>query len=244
MSTSASPTSTSRNAGPRVVGVSLGPFETNCYIVTPGGSGIVAQDTTGEPDSRCWIVDPGMDPEEVVEHLKAKGLHPEAIVLTHAHVDHIAGVADVLRAFPRVPIWIHEAERAWLNDPLLNLSGLAGASITAPGPDRLLKDGEVLTLAGEPWRVLHTPGHSPGGITLVHDASKQAIVGDTLFAGSIGRSDFPGSDGELLARSIRTKLYTLSDDTVIYPGHGGTSTIGREKRTNPFVRAEIVSARG
>lgn len=109
--------------------------------------------------------------------------------------------------------------------------------VTTPGPDRTLEGGEELTLAGTTWRVLHTPGHSPGGITLVHDASNTAIVGDTLFAGSVGRSDFPTSDPDALVRSIRDTLYALPDDTRVLPGHGPATTIGREKRSNPFVRA-------
>jgi glyoxylase-like metal-dependent hydrolase (beta-lactamase superfamily II) len=188
--------------------------------------------------SPCWIIDPSFGPEPVIEHARERGLRPVAIVLTHAHGDHIAGVDEVLRAFPGppLPVLLHEAEREWLSDPVKNLSFLGGMPITARGPTGTLAEGRDLELDGMRWRVLHTPGHSPGGITLHHEASKLAIVGDTLFAGSIGRSDFPGSDAEALEASIRRKLYTLPEDTTIYPGHGPPSTIGRERRTNPFVR--------
>lgn len=210
---------------PTITGVALGPFETNCYVVR----------FPDNPD--CWIIDASYEPAELIEQVRAEGLRPQALVLTHAHCDHIAGAFEVVRAFPGLPVWIHEAEAAWLNDPVLNLSAMTGFPATGPEPARLLRDGDELTLSGETWRVMHTPGHSPGGITLWHESSGTAIVGDTLFAGSVGRTDFPGSKPEVLARSIRERLYTLPDAARIYPGHGPASTIGREKRTNPFVRA-------
>jgi len=145
-------------------------------------------------------------------------------------------VNEVLGAFPGTAVAIHPAEREWLKNPMLNLSAGAGLRVTAKGPDRCFEEGEQLTLGGSRWRVLHTPGHSPGGATLWNEADGVALVGDALFAGSVGRTDFPGSDPATLAESIRSKLYTLPDGTVIHPGHGPESTIGREKRSNPFVR--------
>jgi hydroxyacylglutathione hydrolase len=158
-----------------------------------------------------------------------------AIVLTHAHCDHIAGIPEVRRVHPRVPILLHRAEWDWLGNPELNLSAFGGLPLSVPGPDSALEEGEI-ELAGTCWKVLHTPGHSPGGITLYNAGAGCALVGDALFAGSIGRTDFPNADFETLAASIRTKLYTLPAKTVIYPGHGPQSTIGRERKTNPFVR--------
>lgn len=210
--------------GPSLQRFALGPFETNCYVITPSNGG-----------KACWIVDASFEPDAMIDEIARMGLKPEALILTHAHVDHIAGISDVLRAFPGLPILMHEAEAAWLNDPLLNLSAVMGMPVTAPGPTRTIGAGESLTLGGDTWRVLHTPGHSPGGITLVHNLSKTAIVGDTLFFDSIGRTDFPGSDHATLARSIREKLYTLPDDTIVYPGHGRATSIKREKHSNPFV---------
>ena len=216
---------------PGITEFTLGPFQTNCYVVTPSG----ITPGSGGP-TPCWVVDASFDPAELINFIQDNDLRPQALILTHAHVDHIAGVNQVCRAFEGLPVWVHGAEEAWLNDPVLNLSGLGGVAVTARSASRLLQHGDVLTLGRGAWNVLHTPGHSPGGITLYHETSRTAIVGDALFAGSIGRTDFPGSDHAELVGSIRERLYTLPDTTVIHPGHGPSSTIGREKRSNPFVR--------
>lgn len=217
----------SRTKGEREMlqGLALGPFETNCYVYAPASAA-----------GGCWIIDAGLGPEPLIEAVREAGLRPEKLILTHAHLDHIAGVDAVTAAFPGVELMIHEAEREWLTDPDLNLSGGYGFPITCRPADRLLRDGDELTIGDEVWRVLHTPGHSPGGITLYSAAKGLALVGDTLFAGSIGRTDFPGSDFETLARSIRERLYTLPDETRVLPGHGPETSVGREKRSNPFVR--------
>ncbi len=209
---------------PIVRGFPLGPFETNCYVVRAPG------------DPACWIIDAGFQPDALIDHVRSEDLAPERIILTHAHVDHMAGLEEIRRAFPGVPTSIHEAEREWLTNPVLNLSAGWGEMITARPPEDLLSGGEELELAGTRWSVLFTPGHSPGGITLYNDASLQALVGDTLFAGSIGRHDFPTSSFDDLQRSIREYLYSLPDDTTVFPGHGPETTIGREAQTNPFVR--------
>jgi len=215
---------------PQVEGFTLGPFATNCYVVTP------ATTTAAGKPTPCWIVDASFDPAEMIEHIRQHGLKPQALILTHTHVDHIAGIRDILAAFPGLSVLVHPEEAAWLGDPILNLSAMMGQPVTAGEPTGMLRECDTLTLGGDSWQMLHTPGHSPGGITLYHEPSRQAIVGDSLFSGSIGRTDFPGSDHETLIRSIQSRLYTLPDDTRIYPGHGPTSTIGREKKSNPFVR--------
>ncbi|GJM19917.1 MAG: hypothetical protein DHS20C14_21300 [Phycisphaeraceae bacterium] len=220
-----SPPDTTR---PSVRAFALGEYMTNCYVVRP------IPDAAGGP---CWIADCGSEPGELLDYVQHEGLEPEVIVLTHAHLDHIAGLFEARTRLGSVPIWIHRAEEAWLGNPLLNLSALTGRPVTGPEPDRLLDDGDELTLCGQAWRVAHTPGHSPGGISLIHEPSRQAIVGDALFAGSIGRTDFPGSSLETLITAIRERLYTLPDDTAVYPGHGPDTTIGTEKLHNEFVRA-------
>ena len=215
-----------------VRGMELGPFATNCYIVSVEGA---AGEKGGRPQP-CWIVDASFGGKAIAREVQRLGLAPEMLILTHAHLDHIAGVDEVRGVYPKLPILIHEAEAHWPTDPRANLSAMSGFPVTCAPPDRLLRDGETLKLGESEWRVLHTPGHSPGGIGLYCAAAGTLIAGDTLFAGSVGRSDFPGSDPETLARSIRTRLYTLPEETAVYPGHGPATTIGEEKRGNPFVR--------
>ena len=203
--------------------LTLGPFATNCYIVWRSGS------------RACWIIDASFEPERLVEAVRAGGLEPSMLVLTHAHVDHMAGVEALRTAFAGLPVLIHEAEAQWLTDADLNLSGLFGLPVTARPPDRLLREHDLLTLEGVDFQVLHTPGHSPGGIGLYQAQHKLLFAGDTLFYDSIGRHDFPNADGRLLLGSIREKLLTLPDDVRVYPGHGPPTTIGRERRENPFL---------
>jgi glyoxylase-like metal-dependent hydrolase (beta-lactamase superfamily II) len=201
----------------------LGDFQTNCHIVTTPG------------DDECWIVDCGYDPEQMLDAIAARGLRPIAILLTHAHADHIAGVDAALSRFGDIPMYLHRAERDWCSTPMLNLSGLMGAGITCRRATDLLAGGETLELNGTSWEVIHAPGHSPGSVLYVHRPSKQAIVGDTLFAGSIGRIDLPTSDPEAMQHTIQDIMLGFPDDLTILPGHGPNSTIGRERRTNPFI---------
>ena len=212
------------SSDPIIRSAALGGYQTNCYTVESAG--------------HLWVVDAGYEPGPLLELIRESGLTPEAIVLTHAHSDHIAGIREVLSVYPNVPIWIAEEERDWLGEPELNLSAFLGLGVTAPEASRFLHEGDVLKLGASEWRVLHTPGHSPGGLTFVCDAANVAIVGDALFAGSIGRTDFPGSSHEVLVESIGKKLYTLPDTMRVLPGHGPETTIGREKRSNPYVRGE------
>ena len=200
----------------------LGDYQTNCYTVQSG--------------KHLWIIDAGYDPAPLIQLIADTGIAPEAIVLTHAHSDHIAGINEVLSEYPGTPIWIGTEEQDWLSDPNLNLSAFLGLSITAPSAARLLNEGDVLTLGETTWNVLHTPGHSPGSKTFVCNESPVAFVGDALFAGSIGRTDFPGCDHDQLINSVKTKLYTLADETQVLSGHGPPTTIGHEKQNNPFVQ--------
>lgn len=207
----------------------LGGFQTNCMVVTDGEP---------EPGKHCLIVDCGYEPDELLSFVEERELKAERVVLTHAHADHIAGLHELHTRLGPVPISMHRAEEQWMNDPMLNLSAALGLNVTAPLPNEFLSEGDTVGIGKVVFEIRETPGHSPGGISLIHAPSKNALVGDSLFNGSIGRTDFPGSSFETLAESIRTKLYSLDPDTVVYPGHGPATTIGREMQTNPFVPAE------
>jgi hydroxyacylglutathione hydrolase len=204
-----------------------GPFGTNCYVLLDDGG------------KSCLFVDPAMGCEEVVEGVAARGLEVVAIVNTHGHVDHALGNALAKERFG-APLWAHEADLPLLER--LQEQGMAFGfrASGSPRPDRFLRDGDELELGGETLRVLHTPGHSPGGICLYRADGRDpfVIVGDALFEGSIGRTDLWGGDFEQLASAIREKLYTLPDRTRVLPGHGPETTIGTERRTNPFVPGE------
>jgi hydroxyacylglutathione hydrolase len=202
----------------------LGDFETNCYVVR-------AEESAGD----CVVIDAGFNSRELVESLIERKWNPVAVILTHGHIDHIAGLEVLRRRFPAVRVYIHRLDAAMLANPEANLSELMQGSYHAQPADVLVDDGDVIEEAGLRLEVLHTPGHTPGGICLYARSDGLAFVGDTLFAGSVGRTDFPGGDMDQLIRSIRSKLLTLPDDTVIYPGHAMRSTIARERRANPFL---------
>lgn len=210
---------------PLIEGYALGPFGTNCYIVHV------------PPHTDCWIIDASFSPGPMIDRIRQQGWNPTHILLTHAHGDHIAGLNELRREFPNAKVLMHKDEAHWLNDPVLNLSAGFGPPVTSSPADAELSGGETLTLSGTDWKVLHTPGHSPGGITFYNPAAKAALVGDVLFFESVGRYDFPTSNEQDLRRSIRETLYTLPDETRIYAGHGKPTTIGHEKRCNPLVRA-------
>jgi len=201
----------------------LGQWATNCYVIAA-------------ESGRCWFVDVGFEPDWMIRYVQEHGFEPQQIVLTHAHVDHIAGLAQVRSHWPEIPILIHPAEKEFLIQPHLNLSIALDEQVVAPEATGTLEHGQTLELDGNTFEVRHTPGHSPGGVVLVQSASGVVLAGDTLFSGSIGRSDFPTSDPEALFNSIRTQLYTLPDETAVLPGHGAKTSIGVEKATNPFVQ--------
>lgn len=199
----------------------LGQWQTNCFVLSAGQS--------------CWIVDAGFDPEPMLNAIDSQGLDVEQVVLTHAHLDHIAGLHAVRHRYPDIPILVHADEEDFLTDTRLNLSAAIIDPVVAPEATSLMHHGQQLDLNGVTFEIRHTPGHSPGGVTLVQPDNKLAIVGDTLFAGSIGRFDFPTSDGPRLLQSIQSQLMTLPDDTRVLPGHGPETTIGQERLTNPYL---------
>lgn len=210
---------------------SLSDWMTNCYVLRAEGQTAGSQ----EEGRECWIVDAGFEPRPLIGYIRDKKLTPRAVLVTHAHVDHIAGLAELRGEWPSLPILVHPAEQAALRDPMLNLSGFLGQEVKAPAATGPLEDGQRLRLAGLEFRVLHAPGHSPGSVTLYQAEEGVALVGDVLFLDSVGRTDFPNSDHRTLIRSIQEKLLTLPDETRVLPGHGPETTIGRERRHNPFL---------
>jgi len=201
--------------------IPLGGMGANCYVV--------ACDDTKE----ALVIDPGGDPGRVVTFIEKNGLTLKYIVNTHGHIDHIMG-NDQLKQATGAKVLIHEADAEMLQNPQLNLSGFMGGSIKLAQADQLLTEGDTVEIGKVKLEVFHTPGHTKGGICLSGD--RVIFTGDTLFAGSIGRTDFPGGSFEALINSIKTKLLPLPDDTAVYPGHMQESTIGQEKKFNPFLR--------
>ena len=202
----------------------LGDFQTNCYVVRKD-----------EAATDCLIVDTGLDSRDLLAFLRQHQWHPTAIALTHGHADHIAGLAVLRQEYPGIRVYIHGRDVDLLADPQANLSAFAGAPFTVEPADILIEDGDTIEEAGMTLRVLHTPGHTPGGICLYAEREGLVFSGDTLFADGIGRTDFPGGSMEQLAESIRTRLFTLPAETAVYPGHAMRTTIAHEKAHNPFL---------
>ena len=210
-------------------GFPVGPVSANCYIF--------GDDATRD----VFVIDPGGEPDRILAALRRLDANPVAIVNTHGHFDHVQAV-DAVRRATRVPFWIHEAERPVLETGPARARALFGIDLPpSPVPDRWLVEGDLVRAGSLRLTVRHTPGHSPGGVCLLGDGL--AFTGDTLFAGSVGRTDLPGADQEALFASIVRVLLPLPDETVCHPGHGPATTIGEEKRTNPFVEPLVRRAR-
>jgi glyoxylase-like metal-dependent hydrolase (beta-lactamase superfamily II) len=216
----------SRDPSFQILCIESMPFAENSYVIWREGS------------NESVIVDPGFQPALIVKAVEQSSTKPVAILLTHGHSDHIAGNKALKERWPDIPILIGEFDADKLTDPMKNLSAMFGASLISPPADRLLADHEKITFAGIEWRIAFTPGHCRGHIVFIAEQFHPPVVigGDVLFAGSIGRTDFPDGNHEQLLSSIRERLFTLPDETIVYPGHNEPTTIGVEKRTNPFLQ--------
>ncbi len=200
--------------------ITVGPLQVNCFV-------IACSETR-----QAMVIDPGDDGERILEFLQKEGLHLQTIINTHGHFDHI-GANRFLVAATGAELLIHERDVPLISKAAEHAALYELKGTPSPPPTRMLQGGETLTVGELEVAVIHMPGHSPGGIALLVDG--HLFSGDSLFAGSIGRTDLPGGDYRQLIDGIREKLLTLPDTTVVHPGHGPDTTIGREKRINPFV---------
>ncbi|WP_417529493.1 MBL fold metallo-hydrolase [Marinobacter lipolyticus] len=199
------------------------PFQQNCSLIWCDESGVAA------------VVDPGGDLDKIHAAVEEEGVKVEKILLTHAHIDHAGGTAELAQSLG-IPIeGPHREDDFWIQGLPMQAQMFGFPAPEIFTPDRWLEDGEQVTVGNQSLDVLHCPGHTPGHVVFYHRESKLALVGDVLFQGSIGRTDFPKGDYNSLVRSIREKLFPLGDDIAFVPGHGPMSTFGHEKTSNPFV---------
>lgn len=214
-------------------------FQTNCYIVSAEGPG------SGAEPGACLVVDPGGEGDLILARLRHLGLRPRLLVNTHGHADHIGANADLKGRFADLEVAVGAADAPLLGSPFRNLAVLFGRWIKSPPPDRLLREGDLLEEAGLHLRVRELPGHTRGHICLVAEGEEPPVVfcGDTLFAGSIGRTDLPGGSRRRLLEGIARVLLSLPPETVLYPGHGPATTVAAERAANPFLRDLTTSER-
>jgi glyoxylase-like metal-dependent hydrolase (beta-lactamase superfamily II) len=208
----------------RIVTLEVGDFQACCYVVCD------------ESARQAAVIDPGADPDRIVAAVERLGAQPVLILDTHAHIDHIGANNDLKARFPDATLCIHALDAPTLTRPSRNLSLFFGSGYKSVGADRLIEDGDEVAVGLSVFRVLHTPGHTPGGISLYCAEQGVCFTGDVLFAEGIGRSDLPGGDGDVLLESIRSKLLVLPDETKLYPGHGPATTVAHERAHNPFLR--------
>jgi hydroxyacylglutathione hydrolase len=199
----------------------VGLLEVNCYIL--------ADEATRE----AVVIDPGGDEDQILEVLNHNQLQLKLIIDTHGHFDHV-DANQPLKEATGAPIAIHELDAPALSQPSQEAMFFTGNRLRRSEPDILLKENDVLTFGSYRLKVLHTPGHTPGSISLVLEDHPYVYVGDLLFAGSIGRTDFPGGDFDALINAVRTKIFTLGDNFTVFPGHGPVTTVGQERKYNPF----------
>lgn len=202
--------------------IPLGPLQTNCYLLTKNDA--------------CLVVDPGEEGDKLIQIIDSQNAKPQAIILTHAHFDHI-GAVDKIRDYYDIPVYVHEKEAKWLLDPALNGSQFfsIGHLIRIRPADYFLTEEKIHTIGDFTFEMFETPGHSPGSVSYYFKQEGIVFAGDALFNGSIGRTDLPGGNHEVLIRSIHEKLLSLPEDTTVMSGHGPTTTIRNEMDGNPFL---------
>lgn len=199
----------------------LGPVATNCYIV-------------GNTDTReALIIDPADEAGRIIDVLKKENFKPVAIFLTHGHFDHISALPGLKKEYPELKAYIGEDDKDVISNPILNVSAMFGSSVALEA-DAFINENDVLDMLGTTIKCIHIPGHTKGGMCYYFEEEKMVFSGDTLFEYSIGRSDFPTGDGRALIDNIKNKLFALTEDVIVYSGHGDRTTIGREKRENPY----------
>ncbi len=203
--------------------LSVGPIEANCTILW------------NDNDPSAWIIDPGSDASRIIEFIETKNLSPVLIALTHAHFDHLSAIPELLERYPDIPVHVGPGDEVMIANPLN--SWMPYYPVT-PKPASLvadLLDGATLEAGGLAAKIIATPGHTPGGVCFYFESEKLVLTGDTLFAGSCGRTDFPGGNAKTLSESLK-RLAKLPADTVVIPGHNDTTTIGIEVKTNPYMQ--------
>jgi hydroxyacylglutathione hydrolase len=209
--------------------IPLGLLQTNAYILT-------------NDKNECILFDPGDEGEKLIEVLRKHQLTPLAILLTHAHFDHIGAIDDIRKVW-NIPVYVHENEQKWLGDPSLNGSShfMNGKIVTAEEADKIIREEGSLTIGSFQFSLFETPGHSPGSISYYFEEANAVFSGDVLFKRSIGRTDLLGGNQEVLLKSIHEKLLVLPEETIVLPGHGPETTILEEMETNPFLNGFSLS---
>lgn len=205
----------------KVLRIPAGIYAANCYLIYE------------ENNKEAIVIDPGGDEDDIIAQIEKVGLDVKYIILTHGHGDHIGGVKGI-KEHTKAPLAIHQEDEYLLKDGNSNLSSMMAMGTIEMAPDILLKDGDELGFGDLKAKIIHTPGHTPGGISIKIEDS--IFTGDTLFAGSIGRTDFPKSSFDAIMDSIKNKIMVYHENTIVYPGHGPSSTIKNEKTSNPFIK--------